>query len=261
VSGRLSRIEKKAFPVNTTNTDFARSFLQFTTDHSRHTPRLQLEAACALTTAGATKEFFLATPCMSERMYRDAGLVVEPSSLFWLIASHNDQFLMQKCHASMAHDVREAHCIGEKMSTQDGKGATMQKLEITIRRFDRIRKIETYEEIREAILSNKIMNGRTTYADGETTVRLDYPIKICNIPHQQQNWQIDTGPIVMPDPLLTGDLPVARLNAAFIVFNSWNWAEFALRRATPVGTGGGQTQHYSGILRLENVTNELFCAE
>lgn len=249
--------------MNTNNTDFARSFLQFTTDHSGHTPRLQLEASCALTTGGTTKEYHLVTPCMSERMYRESGLVIEPTSLFWMIASHNDEFLMQKCHASTAHDVREAHRLGEKMSTQDGKGATMQKLEITIRRLDRVRKIETYQEIREAILSNKLMTGRTTYADSsrETLVRLDYPIKICNIPHRHEGWQIDTGPIVMPDPSLTGEPTVARLNMAFIVFNAWNWADVALRRAAPVGASGGQTQHYSHVLRLDNVTNELFCAD
>jgi hypothetical protein len=250
--------------VNANTYDFARSFLQFTTDHADHTPRLQIEASCALTAAdGVTQEFFLAAPCMSEHMYRDADLAIQPTSLFWMIARHNDQFLMQKCHAATAPDVREAHRVGERMSTSDGTGATMLKLEITTRHFPRVRSVETYKEIREAILSNHVLNGQTSYtgADGTTQVRLRYPIKICNIAHGRQGWQIDTGPIVMPDPSLSGELAVARLNAAFILFNSWTWAECALRRATPVGPNGGQTQHYSDVLRLDNVRNELFCAD
>jgi hypothetical protein len=247
--------------VNTT--DFGRSFLQFTTDHSAHTPRLQLEASCALTGAGAAREFHLAAPCLAERMYREAGLAIEPTSLFWMIASHNDEFLMQKCHASAAQDVREAHRLGESMSTQDGKGARMQKLEITLRRLRNVRKIETHDEIREAILGNRVMTGRTTYTEPGTgtQVRLDYPIKVCNIAHQQKRWQIDTGPIVMPDPALRSDLTVGRLNLAYLVYNDWGWAEVALRCATPVGATAGQTQHFSRVQRLENVVNELFCAE
>ena len=55
--------------------DYSRSFLQFTTDHSNHTPRMQLEASCWLSGEGEGVEFFLTSDCISERMYSPSGLV------------------------------------------------------------------------------------------------------------------------------------------------------------------------------------------
>ncbi|HUV08255.1 MAG TPA: hypothetical protein VMX75_11030 [Spirochaetia bacterium] len=131
-------------------------------------------------------------------------------------------------------------------------------------------KIDSYGEIRDAILGNKILNARTTYTseDGRMRYRLDYPVVVCNVPHDQEGWQIDTGPMLVPDPGLSGPpdpdfsspLPITCLNLGYIVFNSVDWAEIALRRPTGVGTGGGATQHFSKIVRLNGVTNEIFCA-
>jgi hypothetical protein len=243
--------------------DYARTFLQFTTDHSRHTPRMQIEASCILTNAdGTAAEFFLTAPCMSEHMYRASGLIQEPTSLFWIIAGDNGEFIMHKMHASASEDIREVHRVGEKMSSHDGKGATIQKIEVRVRHLARVRKIETYEEIREAILANKILTGCTRYTGPRgDRIQLNYPVKTCNIPHDRPAWQIDTGPIVMPDPSFSITPQIAQCNAAHILYNQWNWAECALLKPSPAGGEDCKTSHYSQIIRLENVVNELYCEE
>src|ERR1700731_1243295 len=92
--------------------DYSRSFLQFTTDLSNHTPRMQLEASCLVSDPGGKEvEFFLTADCMSEHMYRTSGLVAEPTSLFWLISGDNGEVLMQKRHAGAARDIKEAHRV------------------------------------------------------------------------------------------------------------------------------------------------------
>ena len=243
------------------NCDYSRSFLQFSTEHSRHTPRLRIKAGCALTGPdGVTNDFYLAGTCMAENMYRASGLVQEPTATFTMVAAHNDQLVMRKQHASAGDDVVNVIKLGGTLSTRDGKGATVTKIDICVRRLPKMRKIESYADIRDAILGNKVINGRTTYRETAkgTTVVLDYPVDVCNIPHDHEGWQVDTGPIVMPDPDLSGSLPVARLNLDFIVYNSWTYAEAALRSNAPV-KGGGQTLHYSKLISMDNVVNELFC--
>jgi hypothetical protein len=244
--------------------DYSRSFLQFTTDLSNHTPRMQLEASCVVSVAaGDGVEFFLTSDCMSEHMYRPSGLVAEPTSLFWLIAGSNGEFLMQKRHAGAAGDIKEAHRVGDKISSHDGRGRTMLKIDVQARPAASARPLLTYADIREAILGNRRLNGRTTYqtSGGKLKVEAAYPIKTCNIPHGREGWQIDTGPIVIPDPSGGNRMEIGSLQSAFILFNSWDWAELAVRRAVPAGPAGDRTTHFSEITRQEGVKNELFVLE
>jgi hypothetical protein len=81
-----------------------------------------------------------------------------------------------------------------------------------------------------------------------------------NVQHDRPNWQIDTGPILVPDFQATSALFVGRLELAYILFNSWTRAEVLERRPTPVtsaGERGPQTTHYSAVHSLA-VRNELF---
>jgi hypothetical protein len=50
-------------------------------------------------------------------------------------------------------------------------------------------------------------------------VVLEYPAKIVNVQHDRPNWQIDTGPILVPDFAATAELLADRLELAYIVFN------------------------------------------
>ena len=244
--------------------DWARSILTFDSDGSRHTPRLQLDAACTLTVPGEEpREYVLTAPCIGERMYRPSGLIFEPTVLFSLTYGGGDEFLMEKWGADAGDGVREAHRVGEAMSTNDGRGATVKRIDLHLRRYGNMRRLETPQEIRAAIQSNSPINGRTTCVDqdGRTSIQLDYPVKCCNWAHDHGGWQVDTGPVLMPDPdAEMGDLPVSRLNAAYIVYNSADWAEVALRRPTSI-RGGGRTPHFVDVIRMENVRNELFAAE
>jgi hypothetical protein len=244
--------------------DYARSFLQFTTDRTNHTPRLQVDASLRLCGAdGAEEEYFLTAPCISETMYAAANLVQRPSSEFYMIASRDDEFMSVKEHASSAHDPqRRALRVGEVMPTHDGKGARMVRLEIAMRRFARTSRIESYEEIRDSILGNHPLNGRSTLlaADGQTRIVMEYPIKTCNIAHDKARWQIDTGPILVAVPAADGGLSITCLTRAHLVYNAWDWAEMAASAVTPIEGTAAATVHYSDIRRI-NVSNELFCLE
>lgn len=239
--------------------DFSRSFLQFTTDHARHTPRLQVLALCTLTEMdGEPRRYALAGTCMSEHMYRPAGLIQEPASVFFMI-SDGREFLFQKAHASAARDIREAHAIGERMSTHDGHGAVMQRIEIALPSWPEARRVTTYAEIRAAILGNRPLNGRTIYPLPKRgwTVTLDYPIAVCNIAHAQEAWQVDTGPVLLPDPEQRSVRAIETLTTGYLLYNREDYLEAALQRPIELAPGV-HTRHYAGVWTCAAARHELY---
>ena len=75
--------------------------------------------------------------------------------------------------------------------------------------------------------------GRNEYVgeDGKTQVALTYPVKICNIAHRRERWQVDT-PMLVPEFNAKAELSIGVLRMGYIVFNSWDWADIILRSRT-----------------------------
>jgi hypothetical protein len=244
--------------------DFSCSFLLFQSDRVNHTPRLQLDAVCTVTASdGAARQFALTTACVGENMYVAEGLVQLPAYEFVMIAEHRTEYAIRKRGATTAEDVRETRRFGEAMPTHSGKPTRVTELAVHLVPFDRVTPLTTYEEIRAALLAGQPITCRTSYRAAEgggARVVLEYPAKIVNVQHDRPNWQIDTGPILVPDFAATAELLADRLELAYIVFNSWTRAEVLERRPTPVtpaGDRGPQTTHYSTVRQLA-VRNEVF---
>lgn len=244
---------------NANTYDFARSFLRWTSTKNNHTPRLQVDATCTLTRDGKSKEYFLSTMCTGETMYADKDLIHLPANEFAMVCVPNEQFMFFKWYADSGLNVMELHRVGETMTTQDGRGSPIVEMTVHMAHHARVRPLTSYAEIREAILGDKRLNGRTEYLgeDGQTRVVMNYPIKICNIAHGRERWQIDTGAVLLPDLAAKADLPIGRLRMGYVVFNTWDWAEVILRKPGPTATGKSA---FTDSRRL-TVTNQLFCAD
>ena len=238
---------------------FDRSFLKFTTDHSNHTPRMQVDASCTITPCGGqSKTFYLTASCISESMYAPADLVHRPVSEFVMIASPNEEYMIIKCFALARPDLCEVHRVGHKMSTHDGNGSTVLKVEVDMAPAACAHKMEKYEEIRDATLGNRCLNGRTTFRDEDgAEVVMNYPIRICNISHDQNRWQVDTGRVLLPSRRGGEGLTVSRLSPAYIVFNDWDWAEVAILNLATAEQTALCAAQYSDIRRLAT-RNEIF---
>ncbi len=241
-------------------TDYMRSFLQFTTDHTDHTPRAQIDATCRLVAPdGSACEYVLNAGCISENMYVPKNLTQEPASEFLMIASRSDYMIM-KDFSSARPGLCEARRVGERMSTHDGKGSAILRIDISMVEFSQARKLVEYDEIREAILGNRPLNGRTTYLheDGKTQVVMDYPIRICNVPRAQRRWQVDTGRVLAAVRPMTAGLAVTQFAPAYVVYNDWGWAELAAFTLSPTPGQESCAPHYGAIRRIE-AKNEIFC--
>ena len=240
----------------TTHFDFLRSFVQFSTTRINHTPRLQVDAVCRLVAeSGDMKEYALTTACVGERMYASENLVQVPPFEFLMIAGEGE-FLMQKTFASGRDTVREAHRVGDTMSTHDGLGAVMRDVVIELVPLDGARELTTDESIREAMLRNSPIQARTTFTDvdGRTRVELLYPVKICNVSNDSAQWQVDTGRVPFPSHPPSSGQVVARFEPAYILFNARDWADVAILAHDE---GSVPAPHYTDIRRVA-VENELY---
>jgi hypothetical protein len=254
--------------------DFARSYLVFRSTRVNHTPRLQLDAACTLSGLsgpdGAPRRFVLTCPCIGEHMYLPAGLIQQPPYEFLMVAEHRREYAILRRHATVpaAGTLPEAHRLGEAMSTRSGVPAPVVALDVSLATHAQVRPATSHADLRAALDAGWPVLGRTTYLaeDGQTTVALEYPVKVLNVAVDRPLWQVDTGPVLVPDlsPSGPGDPgPLAgRFNLAFLVYNTWDRAEIALRRPTVLVAGEGvqvATEHYSEVRALP-ARNELFCA-
>ena len=236
--------------------NFARSFLHFVTDRPHHTAVARMAATCQLTLADGTSKWFVLTDeCICETMYAQEELVQPPGQEFLLIAAPGDQFMFIKNASGSGPDQREAHRVGADMTTYAGR-STVKSVEVAMSHYPSVQKLTSDEQICEAILSHRSINGQTHYtdpADG-TKVQMEYPVRCLNCAQDELRWQMDTGRVLALARGPVNGLLVERLAPSYIVFNQSDWAELAILKTTLEGATASQ---YSDIRKLR-VCNELF---
>jgi len=119
------------------------------------------------------------------------------------------------------------------------------------------RLLESINAIVETLSTNAPVVAQTEYVTGGFSVLLEYPVKIVNFSERERYYQVDTGPVLLPE-LGAGVQPLIKaMQLAYVAHNSRDWAEFLVCAPTPVGPGI-KVHHYSRVVRLENVVNRLF---
>jgi len=194
-------------------------------------------------------------------MYAERDLIQQPSYDFMMIYGQDGQFAFLKLYADESRNVIEAHRVGETMSTWDGKGAGIREMSVSMTSCAKARELTTHAEVCDAILADKPLNARTEYLaeDGESRIVLDYPVKVCNTTVARTRWQVDTGPVLIPDLTCPREVPVLRLRTGYVVFNDWQWAEVATRRIGP-GRGPEEPSCFLPSRRL-SARNSLYLVE
>jgi hypothetical protein len=239
--------------------DFQRSFM--TWDHApntepdprpdaRHnTPlgnraRIQLEALVDVLdeASGRSERFVLIAPCRTEWVYAAERLFQVPGREYRNIYSATEQRAMGRGLADDGGPTRGAPL-----------GKAFPSLVIDVQRFAATRILETPDAICAATVANAPLVGRTELADprrGERYV-LEYPIKTMNHRPETGAFQVDTGPLLVPDGASAEPRAIDRLELAHVAYNRLDRAEFILRRPTPVTDGAGRelcrVLHYAEV--------------
>ena len=89
---------------------------------------------------------------------------------------------------------------------------------------------------------------------------IEYPVKTMNISLDKSIYQVDTGPVALPDLSKRHQPAVDSVRLAFFAFNAPHFADFVIEQPTPVTRDGQEVatvQHYSNPISRP-ATNSVF---
>jgi len=183
--------------------------------------RIQYEALCEVRDekTGHVEELFLLHPCLGEYTI--------PQRDFFMIPVKEFRVIFSRTHSIP---------IALRPSTETEKVAprphNFDALRFTTRHHARATALATHRQVIDATLANKPMNCRTRFRDPASgcTVTLEYPVRTMNLNANEQLFQIDTGPLPLPDLKGWDGQRPARAFLAHVATSRFDFAEFILRR-------------------------------
>lgn len=205
--------------------------------------------------SGKAERYVLIAPCRTEWVYAKDHLFQIPSNEYRFIFSLTEQ---RGVPHGLAKDSRLA--IGKPVSE------SFRSLRIDVHPFAHSHMLMTAQEINAVSDSGTPMVGRTEFRDPVRKVRyvLEYPIKTMNFRPESASFQVDTGPLLVPDMKSNATKAIDRLELAHVCYNQFDRAEFILRRLTTSGDKGqGQPIsifEYSDV-QEHPARNEIYSAE
>ena len=244
--------------------DYRNCFVISTSAHEgkdTNTCRSQILCRCELIDGGAggSEEFFLCKECVGEHMYPEGEMVQIPTSEVVSIVGR-EHCKQCKKFADHGDDVTHVTRLDEKVRSFAGELYYYSDMRYVLPRTNAT-PLETPDDIIDATLGARAMVARTTIhsEDGKQTARIEYPVVYSNCHPPTKRFQIDVGPVIFPDFAAAVEVPIARLELAYVLFNEFDLAEFAIRTPTTIGDGP-RTLHYSKAMKLK-AKNELFLIE
>lgn len=126
------------------------------------------------------------------------------------------------------------------------------------------RELTTQEEILQATYAHEPLVSQTEITDPATGLRavIEAPVKTMNTRRGPGIYQVDTGPVVLPDLSRRPGRSVDALRLAFVAFNVPGFADFIVEVPTPTGESpeAAEVLHYSERITLP-ATNRLYAIE
>ncbi len=228
--------------------DFNGSFVTFVTPGRGNNARIQVEAICDLMAGGESTRYLLVASCKAEETYGTGDLFRIPNYDFSCIFS-NTEYQIIRVHLPVDDNWLETGISAERF----------EEVNIHVAEAP-ARLCQDEDAIVRATLDNLPLIARTELLDdaGGTYARLEYPIKTMNVNDKRWEFQVDTGPVIVPDAEREVAQEIERFDLGFVVYNRFDRAEFIIQEPTPVGAEGTRVGHYSRIRKME-ARNRLFC--
>ena len=247
-------------------TDFTQSYFHFEVDlnvrpaitvtasqpWTMNQVRIPLECRCEVTdpASGATTSYVLAASCKTEKVGVERDVWTLPNADFCVVYSGEAFLLIKRWHRSDVQVERESVNMAthvERQVCRCDDAWTAHRVDVV---HAEARLLETVDDIIDATLKNRTITSRTTFelADGRQFV-IEYPVKTINISTRDQHYQVDTGPVLWPDPSIGHETFVGNYRLAYIAHNCAKWAELLVNVPTPV-TDSVNVHHFSRPVRL-----------
>jgi len=205
--------------------DYGRSFICNTS--TANAVRFWIESRTILydDRAGTKTVIYQCGSCKSENTFAEKDLLKEDNYDFMPIYGGEDILVLRR-HVDGRDRYRELRKVTEMW------GDPILRLHYG----KSVVELKTFEEIRDVTVSDTPLAAQTELANEETGLRclMEYPVKTMNISIDRRMWQVDTGPIAMPDLTRRFEPPVDSVRLAFAVFNAPHFCDFVIEQPTPV---------------------------
>jgi hypothetical protein len=185
--------------------------------------RFNLEGMCTIKDdqSGHELELFVSAPCRSEYTIAERNLFQVPSNEF-RYAFTRDSNISIAARPSYEQEPTKA----SKFSTR------LQGHRLDLRTLTDITELTSVREVVQATLDNSLMNARSTYHDDARalTVTVEYPVNLINVNEEDDEFQVCTGPLILPDLATWDGETVHRVFLAHAAFTAFDHVEFILQR-------------------------------
>lgn len=235
--------------------DFARSYVTFFTKphQGSNIARILIDATCTVhdERTGESDTCYLIAPCRSERMYQERALFQMPNYEFCGIWTAEEFAIIRR------------HWTSDRDNVERGRNRNrFDRVEIDIRPLAEPQPLAEVPQIVEATLANRSLVARTTLHDEQRGLRfvLEYPIKTMNVTREPPRFQVDTGPLLVPNLDSDGSPALLMSEIGHVAYDGFAKAEFIVRRPVPIGEGEQNpvaVTDYSVVGELPAL-NELF---
>lgn len=253
-------------------TDFERSCLRFRIDTTKKAPktvsrklpmtlnnvRFNLDARVVIThkASGRVHDYVLTSSCKSEQVWVKHDVWHHPNADMCMMAGR-DEFLVYKRWDKADKGVMlypASLGVQPERQLDDPKSAFDQFSINLVKRHGRV--LGDLDAILATLASETPVVAHTKYEAVGHEVLLEYPVRCANFSERDRYYQIDTGPILLPDISHEYKSLLEGCRLAYIAHNSPEWAEVIVCVPTPLADTI-KVHHYSESLRIERTRNHL----
>jgi hypothetical protein len=185
--------------------------------------RFRLEAKCEIIdhNSGVVAELYCGAPCRTEYTIARRNLFQIPSAEWRLAFSATDRI-------PLAHRPSWETEAAQRGPLSD----VFSESRLDLRQQGGSRSLTDGHEIAQATLAGELMNARSSYVDAErkVTVTVEYPVNLININEEDGEFQVCTGPVILPDLATWDGEGVSRVFLAHVAITAFDHVEFILQR-------------------------------
>jgi hypothetical protein len=219
--------------------DYGRSFVTFLSPGGRYSnnARLQVESRTTITDtrSGVSTRYLFFASCKSEDTFAPENLFYRNNYDFDGIFSDREYVIFRTYSNHTARFREEGLWEGTFIDV------TPRLVEVagTV--------LEGGEAIVRASKSGAPLVGRFELTSDDESLRaeIEFPVKTMNANDTHWKWQVDTGPIALPDFGADVDMHIKRLSPAFVAYNAASFAEFVVQQPVASPETGSSVTHYS----------------
>ena len=202
--------------------DYGRSFVGGTAAFNN--VRFWVESRTVLKEGDQTHEFWQFGACKSENTFAEKDLFQGDNYDFTPILANDGWWLIFRRRNRLTPEYRGL------------RREVWGPARFMLREAVRVQVLTDFAQIEAATAEGRPLVSRTELTDPQSgrSAVIEAPVKTINIHPEKKLYQIDTGPVALPDLARSYEPPIDCLRLAFVAFNRADFADFVVEQPTPI---------------------------